>query len=162
MTQDFEREKYRFLTDEQFARMRQVETHQAVSLDELQVGDRLGIGARDGRFREREIGSFILDVLAIEQAEVEGRRKLIFAYSPGMMGFAFHGEHGEKLELPPGATLESGFSSISYIYHPGRQPIAPDYSRIKTGEKYWFNNAGGSGKIAIAQDIRNIALLRKG
>lgn len=161
MSQTNERDQYAFLAEQQKRQLERVEKVNLIALDELEIGDRLSVVARHGRYTHENHG-FVLEVTSKrsrEQAENRGVN-LSFQYTPGVLGFAFCSEEGDVLVLDPGSTLESGFSSMSTrrMLFP---PANPDYDHIKTGETYWFSNAGRTGQIAIATHIRSIGILRK-
>lgn len=164
MTQAGERDKYVFLSDEERVGAERIEKVNFLSLDELEVGDRIGIAARTEPVAGNSRGAFILEVSLKEQLEEgkNGNTKVTFRYYPAsFFGFRLYTEHGEARELEHGATIESGFSSVSSHAMSERQPLNPDYNSIRTGESYWFGNAAGTGQLAIARNISEISLLRK-
>lgn len=163
MAQSSERDKYSFLTDEEWARRERVEEVNELSLDELQRGDRLGILADRGRRVAGTFGAaFVLEVSSkrrVNQGDKGGIR-VTFRYYPGIFGFEFCTEEGEHLTLEPASVLVSGFSSLSSHSYENHPPHNPDYAHIKTGESYWFVNPE-TERSAIAQRINKIGLLRK-
>lgn len=162
MASNNERDKYPYLTDEEWARRERLEEVTSVALDELQLGDRLGIVAEWGEGERRHREAFLLEVSDKEQLDKDGQRKtkVTFRYFPNFIDFTFFSEQGEILPLTGGMTLKSGFSSASSRADPDHSPYHPDYNHIKTGESYWFENSGGTGQRAIARRVSGISLLR--